>query len=167
MSSLPTPWSKNIALARYGTKANAPALNGGKLETVASVNPKNKERIFALSFPEVTPVRKIVIHNENLFRFDVEYWDIKAAGWETIDSIRQRRDIGNKRAQPKYIFDRINVSRIADDDAVPKPIPGPNDKILDRVTQTEGGWYYPHFRVVTPSQAKVREIEVYHLQSSE
>jgi len=36
-SSLSTQWSENFALESYGTEADNPALNDGKLETVAPI----------------------------------------------------------------------------------------------------------------------------------
>ena len=178
-----TPWSDNVARDSYGTKGSHPALNDGKLDTIATTNAEHRERIFTLTFPEEKPVRKIVIHNQNLFWFDIESWNAQKNTWETVHIIRDRRDAQsrdphrgqreaqNQRAQPRYVIDRlnfktsiirINVARTVDDDVVPKPVAEPNDIILNRVILTAG----PHFRVLVPSQAEIREIEVYHLQSA-
>ena len=171
-SLLSNSWSENIALASYGSKANHPALNDGKLETVAAVAAKN-ERIFTLKFPEIKPVRKIVIHNGNLFWFYVDYWDIDDLEWKTLHSVRQLRDIGDGRAPSEIVIDRldcqtnmlrINVSRTVDDHIVTKAIAEPGDKIVNR-GHTLAGAYHPHFRVIQPAWAQVREIEVYHLAS--
>jgi hypothetical protein len=167
---LSTPWSKNFALATYGAEGNHPALNDGKLDPIAVTEAKN-ERVFTLKFPAVKPVRKIIIHNGNLFWFYVDYWDTEALEWKTVHSVRQRRDIGNQNAQPRYVIDRlnfqtnmirINVSRTVDDQIITKPIAERGDKIVDR-RMTLAGAYYPHYRVVKPARAQIREIEVYHL----
>ena len=65
---LSTQYSENIAQANYGTEANHPGLNDGNLETIATI-PATNERYFVIRFTEVNPVRKIIVHNENLFRF--------------------------------------------------------------------------------------------------
>lgn len=171
-SLLSNSWSENFALASHGSKANHPALNDGKLDTIAAIAAKN-ERIFTLKFPEVKPVRKIIIHNGNLFWFQVDYWDLDDFEWKTVHSVRQLRDIGKSRAPSAIVIDRlncrtntirINVSRTVDDHVVTKVLLAPGDKVVDRRT-TLAGAYYPHFRVIQPAWAQVREIEVYHLAS--
>ena len=171
-SLLSNSWSENFALASHGSKANHPALNDGKLDTVAAVAATN-ERIFTLRFAEVKPVRKIIIHNGNLFWFHVDYWDLDKFEWKTVHSVRQLRDIGTERAPAEIVIDRlncrtntirINVSRTVDDNVVTKVMLSPGDKVVDRRT-TLAGAYYPHFRVIQPAWAQVREIEVYHLAS--
>ena len=171
-SLLSNSWSENFALASYGSKANHPALNDGRLDTVAAVAAKN-ERIFTLKFPEVKSVRKIIIHNGNLFWFHVDYWDLDDFEWKTVHSVRQLRDIGESRVSAEIVIDRlncrtntirINVSRTVDDTVVTKVLLAPGDKVVDRRT-TLAGAYYPHFRVIQPALAHVREIEVYHLAS--
>ncbi len=173
-SQLSTQWSENFALATYGAEATPPEFNDGKLETIAVVAAKN-ERIFMLKFPAVKRVRKIIIHNDNLFRFDVDYWDTDNLEWKTVYSVRQRRDIENQRAQSEYVLERlnfqtnmirINVSRTVDDDVVNKPIAEPGDKVVNRKL-TVGGLYYPHYRVIKPGMAKLREIEVYNLAANQ
>jgi len=170
---LSTQWSDNVALSEHGSEANHPALIDGNLETIAVIPAKN-DRVFAVKFPAVKQVRKIVIHNGNLFRFDVDYLDSKTSEWKTIYSVRQRRDLENERAQSMYVLDRldieteairINVSRTVDDDVITKPIREPGDKVIDRGL-TIGGVYYPHFRVLRPAWAQIREVEVYHLASA-
>lgn len=169
-SALSTPWSENVALATYGTEGSHPALNDGKLETVAAIPAKN-ERIFMLKFPAVKPVRKIVIYNGNLYWFGVDYWDTNALEWKTFHSARQRRDIKNQNAQSEFVLDRLNfqtnmlritVSRTVDDFVITKPVAERGDKILDRQL-TIGGVYLPHYRILQPAWAQIREIEVYHL----
>ena len=173
-SVLSTEWSENIALTSFGTQATHPALNDGKRDTTASATLRNKERVFALKFDSIKPVRRIIIHNQNLFRFDVEYRDTKASQptWKNAHSVRQRRGVGDQRAQPKFVIDRLNfktdiirikVSRTVDDRVISKPIADPDDMIVDHIRRTVGGRYVEYFRVIAPSMAEVNEIEVYHL----
>lgn len=167
---LSTQYSENIAQANYGTEANHPGLNDGNLETVATVPAKNN-RYFVIRFAEVHPVHKIVIHNENLFRFQMDYLNPDTGEWETFDSVVQRRNLEGKRAQPTFVFDRLNfhtqmiritVTRTVDDIVVNKLVTDPGDKVVNQ-RQTIAGQYLPHYRVVRPSTAQIREIEVYHL----
>ena len=78
-----------------------------------------------------SPVRKIIIHNVNLFWFHVDYWDLDEFEWKTVHSVRQLRDIGKGRAQSEIVVDRlncrtnsirINVSRTVDDNVVTKGV---------------------------------------------
>ncbi len=167
---LSTQYSANIASAAYGTEANHPGMNDGNLKTLATL-PAENDRNFIIRFTEVHPVRKIVIHNGNLFRFEMDYLNEETGEWETFDTVIQRRNIGNERAQAEFIFDRLNfrtkmirvvVTRTVDDAVVNKIIAEPGDKVVNQRT-TLSGHYYPHFRVVEPSVAQIREIEVYHL----
>ncbi len=167
---LSTQYSENIAQANYGTKANHPGLNDGNLETIATI-PATNERYFIIRFAEVNPVRKIIIHNENLFRFKMEYLKPGVDEWETFHSVIQRRNLQGKDAQGMYVFDRLNfntkmiritVTRTVDDIVVNKLEPEPGDKIVDQ-RQTMFDQYLPHYRVIRPSIAQVREIEIYHL----
>lgn len=171
LSALSTQWSENFALETHGTEANHPFINDGKLDTVAKVGGGNKPRVFLLKFPDVKKVRRIIIHNDNLFWFHVDYLDTETSEWQTCHSMRQRRDIGNRRTQSQYLVDRLNiktnmiridVSRTVDDDVVPKPIAEPGDKIVNRKL-TIGRLYLPHYRVIEQAPAKIREIEVYQL----
>ena len=167
---LSTQYSENIATANYGTEANHPGLNDGNLETIATLPAKN-DRNFIIRFAETHPVRKIVIHNGNLFRFQVEYLNSDTDKWETFHSVIQRRNLEGKRAQPTFVIDRLNietkmiriaVSRTVDDIIVNKVKLNQGDKVVNR-RMTIGNQYYPHYRVVRPSIAQVREIEIYHL----
>ena len=167
---LSTQYSENIAQANYGTEANHPGLNDGNLETVATI-PAGNERNFVIRFAEVHPVRKIVIHNENLFRFGMDYLNPETGKWETFRSVIQRRKLKGKRAQSEFVFDRldlrtqmirITVTRTVDDIVVNKFVTDPGDKVVNKRT-TMAGQYLPHYRVVRPSSAQIREIEVYHL----
>ena len=167
---LSTQYSENIASAAYGTEANHPGVNDGNLETLATL-PAQNERNFIIRFAEVHPVRKIVIHNGNLFRFQMDYLNPETEEWETFDTVIQRRNIGDERAQPEFVFDRLNfqtqmlrvtVTRTVDDVIVNKIVTEPGDKVVDRRT-TLVGQYYPHYRVMQPAAAQIREIEIYHL----
>ena len=167
---LSTEYSVNIASAAYGTEANHPGINDGNLKTLATL-PAENERNFIIRFAEVHPVRKIVIHNGNLFRFQMEYLNEETDEWEVFDTVIQRRNVGDERAQAEYVFDRLNfrtkmirivVTRTVDDAVVNKIITEPGDKVINQRT-TIAGRYYPHFRVMEPAVAQIREIEIYHL----
>ena len=167
---LSTQYSQNIAQAAYGTESNHPGMNDGNLETLATL-PAANERNFVIRFTEIHPVRKIIIHNENLFRFEMQYLNDETGEWETFDTIIQRRNIGDERAQAEFVFDRLNfqtrmirivVTRTVDDVIVNKMIAEPDDKIVDQ-RKTLAGFYYPHYRVMQPAMAQIREIEIYHL----
>lgn len=167
---LSTQYSENIASAIYGTEANHPGMNDGNLETLATL-PAQNERNFIIRFTDTHPVRKIVIHNGNLFRFEMHYLDEETDKWETFHTVVQRRNVGDDRAQAEYVFDRLNfrtkmlriaVTRTVDDIIVNKLTTEPGDKVINRRT-TLAGRYYPHFRVMQPSIAQIREIEIYHL----
>ena len=170
---LSTQYSENIAGANYGTEANHPGLNDGNIETVATL-PARNERNFIIRFADVHPVRKIVIHNGNLFRFDLDYLNAETGEWQTFDSVIQRRNLDGERAQPLFVFDRLDfqtqmirvtVTRTVDDIVVNKIVAAPGDKVVDRRT-TLAGFYAPHYRVMQPAIAQIREIEVYHLAKS-
>ena len=66
LSALSTQWSENFALKRFGTEANHPSINDGKLDTVAAVGGSNKPRIFTLKFPETKKVRRIITQMGNV-----------------------------------------------------------------------------------------------------
>jgi hypothetical protein len=167
---LSTHYSQNIASAAYGTEANHPGVNDGNLKTLATL-PAQNERNFIIRFADVHPVRKIVIHNGNLFRFAMDYLNEETDEWETFDTVIQRRNIGDERAQAEFVFDRLNfrtkmirvaVTRTVDDVVVNKIMAEPGDKIVNRRT-TLAGRYFPHYRIMEPSVAQIREIEIYHL----
>ena len=167
---LSTQYSANIASATYGTEANHPGMNDGNLETLATL-PAQNERYFIIRFADIHPVRKIIIHNGNLFRFEMHYLDEETGKWENFHTVIQRRNVGDDMAQAEYTFDRLNfrtkmiriaVTRTVDDIIVNKLTTEPGDKVINRRT-TLAGRYYPHFRVMQPSIAQIREIEIYHL----
>lgn len=168
---LSTQWSDNFALSTHGTEATDPLLNDGDLNTIATAWMKDQKRVFALKFPTTAPVRKIVIHNKNLFRFDVEYWDSEAWEWKQAHAVRQRRNIKNERAQQTYTIDQLNfetnmirimVSRTVDDKVISKMTVSPEDKIVNQIRDNVAGRYVEYYRVLAPAEATIREIEVYH-----
>ena len=167
---LSTQYSPNIASATYGTEANHPGINDGNLETLATL-PAQNERNFIVRFAEIHPVRKIIIHNGNLFRFEMDYLDDETGEWETFDTVIQRRNIGDERAQAEFVFDRldfqtkmirVHVTRTVDDVIVNKILAEPGDKVIDQ-PKTLAGRYFPHYRIMQPAIAQIREIEIYHL----
>ncbi len=167
---LSTQYSQNIAQATYGTESNHPGMNDGNLHTRATL-PAENERNFVIRFAEVYPVRKIIVHNGNLFRFEMQYLNDATGRWKTFDTVIQRRNIGDERAQSEFVFDKLNfqtrmiriaVTRTIDDVIVNKVIAEPGDRVVNQ-RRTLAGLYYPHYRVVQPAIAQIREIEVYHL----
>ena len=101
----------------------------------------------------------------------MEYLNPDTGEWKSFHSVIQRRNLEGKRAQANYVIDRlnfhtqmirINVSRTVDDIIVNKFTRDPGDKIVNQ-RNVLAGHYIPHFRVVRPSVAQIREIEVYHL----
>ena len=174
-SMLATQWSKNLALASNKTEASDPAVNDGKLGTIAVVDPTN-HRVFGLKFPQIYQVRKVIIHNVNLFRFDLDYWDLANQEWKQAHSVLQRRNLDGMRVQPKYVIDRLNfqtnmlrlkVRRTVDDQVISKTNPDPNDKVVNKIRKNFLGRLVTYFRVLKPSYASLREIEVYTLAKQE
>ena len=62
---LSTQWSNNLALASNKTEASDPAVNDGKLGTIAVVDPAN-HRVFGLKFAQTYQVRKVIIYNVSI-----------------------------------------------------------------------------------------------------
>ena len=178
---LKTQWSVNFALVNYSTQASHPFLNDGKLETIASVEPKKGKRVFTLTFPEIRPVRKIIIHNANLFGFDVDYWDAEAEAWKTIRQVRKKRHIGTSRTQRQYVISqlnlqtnqiRVNVLRTIDETVTSreyyKSVDLDKEKVLGKIrVRNNLGHYIEMNRILQLAEAQIREIEVYNLQPSE
>ena len=170
-SMLSTQWSENLALASNETEASDPAVNDGKLGTIAVVDPAN-HRVFGLKFPRIYKVRKVIVYNVNLFRFDLDYWDLENQEWKQAHTVLQRRNLDGRRVQPKYVIDRLNfqtnmlrlkVRRTVDDRVISKTDPDPNDKIVNKIRKNFYGRLVTYFRVLQPSYASLREIEVYAL----
>ena len=160
-SILSTQWSKNLALASNKTEASDPAVNDGKLGTIAVVDPTN-HRVFGLKFPQIYQVRKVIIHTVNLFRFDLDYWDLANQEWKQAHSVLQRRNLDGMRAQPKYVIDRLNFQT-----NMSKTNPDPNYKVVNKIRKNFFGRLVTYFRVLKPSYASLREIEVYTLAKQE
>ncbi|MBB14871.1 hypothetical protein CMK22_06335 [Candidatus Poribacteria bacterium] len=172
---LSTQWSNNLALASNKTEASDPAVNDGKLGTIAVVDPAN-HRVFGLKFAQTYRVRKVIIYNVNLFRFDLDYWDLVHQEWKQAHSVLQRRNLDGMRVQPKYVIDRLNfqtnmlrltVRRTVDDQVISKTNPDPNDKVVNKIRKNFFGRLVTYFRVLQPSYASLREIEVYTLAKQE
>ena len=164
--------SENFALAPYGTIAEPPSINDGNLDTIGVVQPVNGERAFTLKFDSVKPVNRIIIHNKNLYRFNLDYLHPETGEWVTFHEVRQRRDIGKERYQAKYVIERLNfqtnalriyVTRTVDDTVASRRTVSPTDKVVNRERgTTQGGRFVEYYRVLEPSLASIREIEVYH-----
>jgi len=171
---LETKWSENYALASNGGISEDANINDAKLGTIAHT-PKGKPRRFVIKLAEPKRIRKLVVYNYNLFRFNLQYWDMENMEWKTFHEVRQRRNIvgmDSKIIQPKYEVGRLNfvtdriridVSRTVDDESVMKKKPDKDDKILDRTRTTIGGRYIEYYKILKERPAGVREIEIYGL----
>ncbi|MBC8233880.1 hypothetical protein H8E77_30395 [bacterium] len=169
---LTTNWSENYALDANGGKSETSAINDGKINTVAYSSAK-RPRHFIVQLTEPKKIRKIVIHNHNLFYFELQYWDSNNMEWKTSQTVRQRRDakgVDSKMIQPKYEFGRlsfmtdkirINVTRTVDDDIVSKERPTQDDIVVNRIRDIVMGRFVEYYRVLVENTAGVREIEVY------
>ena len=169
-----TKWSENYALAPNGGIAEDTNINDGKLETIGYTL-KGKPRRFVIKLGEPKRIRKLVIYNYNLFRFDLQYWDTEKMEWKTFRQIRQRRDVAgidSKVVQPKYEIRqlnfatdriRIDVSRTVDDESVIKYKLDKGDKVLDRIRRTILGRYTEYYKVLKEHPAGIREVEIYGL----
>jgi hypothetical protein len=169
---LTTNWSENYALDANGGKSDTPAINDGKLSTVAFSSQK-RPRHFIIQFAQPQQIRKIIIHNYNLFYFELQYWNSSKLEWKTIYTVRQRRDVkgvDSKVIQPKYEFGRlnfttdkirINVTRTVDDDVISKETPAKDDIVLNRIRKFILGRFVEYYRVLDEKPAGVREVEVY------
>ena len=71
----------------------------------------------------------------------MDYLNDETGEWETFDTVIQRRNIGDERAQAEFIFDRLNfqtkmirvhVTRTVDDVIVNKILAEPGDKVIDQ-----------------------------------
>jgi hypothetical protein len=169
---LTTNWSENYALDANGGKSETPAINEGKCDTVA-FSSAERPRHFIVQFAEPKKIRRIVIHNYNLFYFELQYWDSSKMEWKTSQTVLQRRDakgVDSKMIQPKYEFGRlsfmtdkirINVTRTVDDDVVSKDKPTQDDIIVNRIRKFVMGRFVEYYRVLAEKPAGVREIEAY------
>ncbi|MFQ6041490.1 MAG: hypothetical protein ACE5PV_11590 [Candidatus Poribacteria bacterium] len=169
---LETNWSENYALDANGGKSETPAINDGKIDTIAFSSAR-RPRHLIVQLSEPKKVRKIVVHNYNLFYFDLQYWDSDKMEWKTVQTVRQRRDakgVDSKMIQPRFEFGRlnfmtdkirINVIRTVDDDVVSKERPTQDDIIVNRIRKYIMGRFVEYYRVLVEKPAGVREIEVY------
>jgi hypothetical protein len=169
---LTTNWSENYALDANGGKSEVPAINDGKLDTVA-FSSAERPRHLIVQLAEPKKIRRIVIYNYNLLYFELQYWDSSKMEWKTFQTVLQRRDVkgvDSKTIQPKYEFGRfsfmtdkirINVIRTVDDDIVSKDNPAQGDIVVDRIRKFIMGRFVEYYRVLVEKPAGVREIEVY------
>lgn len=172
---------KNEPYENYAmfAESNPPKLTDGDINTIAQIPADEETRRFTVQFVEPKHIRKIVIHNHNLFRFSIEYWDNRLQKWKTLESVRQRRDIEgiSRRIQKEYVFKdlnfvadklRIDVTRTVDDDVVSTTHLSPDDHIIDikRRNRLRGG-YIEYYRVLKKSPASLRELEIYGTPESE
>ena len=174
LSSLSTQWSNNL-LTDPQLEITDPNLTDGNLETVAlsvSRQKKDKSRYFVIKFPRTQSVHKIVIYNQNLLLFKVEYLDPKSEKWKVAHSVRTRNFDRDGRLQPKFVIDRlrlntkmirINVNRTIDDRIISKVVVDPDDHVVNVIQRSFAGRYAKFFRVLAPSPAAIREIEAYQL----
>ena len=157
-------------------EANQAELCDGNLKTIARV-PDSDTRQFTIKFVDPKHIRKIVIHNHNLYWFKIEYWNERLQKWKTLESIQQRRNIEgiSRRIQKKYEFKnlnfltdklRIDVSRTVDDRVVSKTSVKPDEHIVNVRRSTLHG-YREYYRVLKRSPASLREIEIYGMPESE
>ncbi len=177
-SLLSTTWSENYARASEGGEGSHPYLNDGKLSTVAETPYLGDPREFIVKFDGLRRVRRIRLTNDNLYRFSIAYWDAKREDWRDVESIRQRRDVeGAERViQPFFEFTginfetdriRIDVTRTVDDTIITKSAPEPNDKIIEHGYTEMRGRQVEYFRVLIESPARVQELQVYGIASSD
>lgn len=157
-------------------QTNAPELIDRNVETIAEV-PDDEIRQFTIEFAEPKQIRKIVIHNHNLYRFKIEYWDERLQKWKILRSVQQRRNIeGTSRIQPKYTLKginfatdklRIDVSRTVDDRVITKTSVEPDDKIINVERRSSVYGYKEYYRILKRSPASLREVEIYGMPESE
>jgi hypothetical protein len=169
---LTTNWSENYALDANGGKSETPAINDGKIDTIA-FSSAQRPRHLIVQLAEPKDIRKVVIYNYNLFYFDLQYWHNDKMEWKTFKTVRQRRDaqgVDSKMVQPKYEFGRlsfttdkirIDVTRTVDDDVVSKDRPSQDDIVVNRIRKFILGRFVEYYRVLVEKPAGVREIEVY------
>ncbi|MDP6594484.1 MAG: hypothetical protein QGI86_01080 [Candidatus Poribacteria bacterium] len=173
LASLSTQWSDNLMLAP-DLEVTDQRLVDGNLETVAIALPpqKNKDRAFVIKFPQPQSIRRLIIHNQNLLMFSLEYLEPKTNKWEIAHSVRSRNFDRNGHLQTKFVIDRlrftssmirIKVNRTIDDRIVTKTVVNPDDHVINVIKRTFAGRYAKFFRVLAPSLAAIREVEAYKL----
>ncbi len=177
LSSLSTHWSSNL-LTDPALEITDPNLTDGNLETIAlsvSRQKKDKARYFIIKFPQLQSVHKLIIYNQNLLLFKVEYLDPKTEKWKLAHSVRTRNFDRNGRLRAKFVIDRlrietkmirINVNRTTEDRIVSKMVVDPDDHVVNVIQRSFAGRYAKIFRVLDPSPAAIREVEAYQLLES-
>ena len=173
LASLSTQWSDKLML-EPDLEVTDQRLVDGNLETVAIALPpqKNKDRSFVIKFPQPQSIRRLIIHNQNLLMFSLEYLEPKTNKWEIAHSVRSRNFDRSGHLQTKFVIDRlrftssmirIKVNRTIDDRVVTKTVVNPNDHVVNVIKRTFAGRYAKFFRVLAPSPAAIREVEAYKL----
>jgi len=158
-------------------QSNPPELTDGNLNSIAEV-PEGDTRLFEIRFAEPKHILQIVIHNHNLYRFKIEYWDERLQKWKILESVQQRREIEgiSRRIQKKYTFKNVNcitdkmrieVSRTVDDRVVTKTSVAPDDIIVDIDRGGSIYGYREYYKVLKRSSASIREIQIFGLPESE
>ncbi len=171
-SFITTEWSENYALSSLGSEASHPALNDGNVETVGETPVKARPRELTILLPEPRRIRRILITNDNLYYFSIDYWDASREQWRTLKQVWQRRDVEGRDRVVQPIFEvtrvnfetdriRLRVTRTVDDIIVSKVVPAPDDKIVDRIRKVVAGSWVEYYRVWIESPARVREIQLF------
>ena len=173
LASLSTQWSDNLML-EPDVEVTDQRLVDGNLETVAiALRPqKNKDRAFVIKFPQPQSIRRLIIHNQNLLMFSLEYLEPKTNKWEIAHTVRSRNFDRSGHLQTKFVIARlrftssmirIKVNRTIDDRIVTKTVVNPDDHVVNVIKRTFAGRYAKFFRVLAPSPAAIREVEAYKL----
>jgi hypothetical protein len=178
-----TQLTENYALASNGAIASDPSINDGKASTFG--HSQGEEREFVIDFDQERHVRKVIIINDNLFRFALQYWDDNRLGptgqrgtWRTAYEVRQRggTEPGSEVVVPKFEIRtnfkskkvRVIVSRSIDDKTVGKYSVDQDDKVVDRrMSRNLFGQMVVVYRVLVEAPAKIWEIEAYGLVKRE
>lgn len=175
-SLMTTEWSENYALSSLGAEASHPALNDGNVETVAVTPLKDDPRVLTIRLAEPKQIRRVLITNDNLYYFSVDYWDTARDEWRTLKSVWQRRDVEGHERVVQPLFDithvnfetdriRLTVARTVDDVIVSKVVPEPDDKIVNRIRKVVAGSWLEYYRVWVESPARVREVQLFGVLS--
>ncbi|RKY01681.1 hypothetical protein DRP77_09255 [Candidatus Poribacteria bacterium] len=166
-------WSENYALQSMGAVASDPHINDGRYDTYGVAEPSEKGRTFLITLPQPREIRRIVIYNYNLYKFDVRYWDLKRGVWRNAVVVRRRWSTSSRGAQERFDFRNVRfttdkilivVHRTVDDEVVDKLRLSPGDKVVGtRFTNIFGGVPVQVYRVLLEKPAVLREVELYGL----
>ena len=169
--------SENYALASYGVDASLPELNDGDIKTWGITNPP--KRIYALTFPEVKKIDRIVVYTGNVVGYKLFCWNVDAKRWDMEDKVEslkgaQKVYSGQRQFQVprfvhriKYTTDKIKlqVTKASSDGVITTRTPGKDAKILNhRVDYFGTGRRRARidlYDVFKQGSATIREIEAY------